>query len=372
MHKVTIFPLGNADTTRIDLENGEKLLIDFADVHNPDDDSDKRIDLTKELRNDLDEHDCDSYDVVAFTHVDHDHIAGSSDFFHLRHAEKYQGDDRIKINIMWVPAAAILEESQSGDARVVRQEARYRLKKGEGIRVFSTPGRLDEWLEDQGIDPSDRRHLFVDAGECIPEFSLSEDGFEVFVHSPHATRSNDGELINRNEDALGFQATFLKGGHKTRMHFFSDLGYEVIEDIVRITEYHERDERLEWDLFHLSHHSSYKSLAEEKGQHKTNPADRVKTLFEKHSNDRARMISTSKPIPTEDTEQPPHRQAANYYREVAEKINGEYKVTMEHPSTSKPKPIIIEIDDDGSTLRKDIGTGVGPIGSSSAPRAGGK
>ena len=154
------------------------------------------------------------------------------------------------------------------------------------------------------------------------------------------------------------------------MHFFSDLGYEVIEDIVRITEYHKRDERLEWDLFHLSHHSSYKSLAEEKGENKTDPVSRVAKLFENHSEHRARMISTSEPIPSEDTKQPPHRQAANYYRDVADDINGEYTVTMEHPSIKNPKPIIIEIDDDGSTLRKDIGTGVGPIGSSAAPRAG--
>jgi hypothetical protein len=36
MHNITFYPLGNADSYRIDLVGGEKLLIDFANVANPD------------------------------------------------------------------------------------------------------------------------------------------------------------------------------------------------------------------------------------------------------------------------------------------------------------------------------------------------
>lgn len=370
MHEVTVFPLGNADSTRIDLDGGEKILVDYADVHDPDDDSDKRIDLEEELREDLDEDDRSGYDVVAFTHLDNDHVCGASDFFHLRHADKYQGDDRVDIQTLWVPAAAILEENLDGDARVIRQEARHRLKEGEDVRIFSTPGRLDEWLEEQGIDPDSRRDLFVDAGECVPDYDLDGDGFEVFAHTPHATRSDGGDLLSRNDDALAFQATFREGGQKTRMHFFSDLGYEMIEDIVRITKYYNNHSRLDWDLFHLSHHSSYKSLAEEKGDDQTEPVTRVKNLFEEHGSQRARMISTSKPIPSEDTEHPPHRQAANYYKSVADELNGEYVVTMEHPTEDSPKPVGIEIDGNGATLVKEDESGEDSITGGSSPRAG--
>jgi hypothetical protein len=31
------------------------------------------------------------YDVVAFTHLDDDHICGSFSFFYLEHASKYRG-----------------------------------------------------------------------------------------------------------------------------------------------------------------------------------------------------------------------------------------------------------------------------------------
>ena len=73
MAKVTFFPIGNADCTLIDLEGGDKVLFDFADMRNPDDEDDKRCDLSQMLRDDLDDSDVDSYRVVAFTHLDEDH-----------------------------------------------------------------------------------------------------------------------------------------------------------------------------------------------------------------------------------------------------------------------------------------------------------
>jgi hypothetical protein len=370
MHRVTIYPLGNADTTRIDLSGGKKILIDYADTGDSDDPSDKRIDLPTKLREDLNETGRDYYDDVVFTHIDWDHICGASDFFHFRRFDKYQGGNRVRMNTLWVPAAAILEKGVDGDARIIRQEARYRLEEGEGIRVFSSPGLLDEWLRDRNIDPESRRHLFTDAGELVPTFNLYDDGVEFFVHSPHATRSEQGELINRNSDAIALQATFLDEGRETKIHFFSDLEHEDINRIVRNTEYHGRTERLQWDLFHLPHHSSYKSLGPEKGERMTEPVPRVKRLYEEYGNDRGRMISTSDPIPTEDTTQPPHRQAAAYYESVASVLQGEYLVTMEHPSKEDPEPIVIEIDGSGASVKKGFATGVGVITERTTPRAG--
>ena len=278
-HTVTAFPLGNADSTRIDLDGGEKILVDFADVSDEDDASDKRVNLAEALREDLDDAGRNDYDVVAFTHIDRDHVGGSSEFFHLKHAKKYQGDDRVRINTLWVPAAAILEKGIEGDSGVIRQEARHRLLEGEDIRVFSSPGLLDDWLRKKGINPEDRKHLITDAGSCVPEFSLKDNGLEVFVHSPHASRTEDDELLNRNRDSLALQATFSAGGQKTRMHFFSDLTHEELNDIVRITEYHDkynsgnRAKRLRWDVTHLPHHTSYRSIGPKKGKDETKPVE---------------------------------------------------------------------------------------------------
>lgn len=353
MHKLTFYPLGNADCCLIDLENKQKILFDYADVGDPDDDDDLRIDLPEKLRKDLEEAEKDSYDVVAFTHADLDHIKGFSEFFFLQHAKKYQDDDRIKIKTLWVPAAVILETSPSTeDHRILRAEARYRLKEGDGIRVFSKPEALKKWLEDQNLKLEDREDLITNAGEIIPGYSKSSDGVEFFVHAPFSRSiEENGEEIERNEASLVVQATFKCESEETNLILGADVDYESWEDIVQITKSKGRDARLEWDVFKISHHCSYKSLSSEKGEEKTTPEPDVKWLFEQ-GQDKAILVSTSDPIPDEDTDQPPHRQAANYYKGVVKDIEGEFKVTMEHPKKSDPKPLVILIDSSKATIEE--------------------
>lgn len=78
MHELTFHPLGNADSTRIDLENGTKILIDYADMRDAKDPTDKRIDLPETLRSDLRKARKDRFELVVFTHLDRDHINRSS------------------------------------------------------------------------------------------------------------------------------------------------------------------------------------------------------------------------------------------------------------------------------------------------------
>ncbi len=237
MPKVTFYPLGNADSTLIDLTNGEKILFDYANRRNPEDKDDKRADLPAELRLDLGSR--DYYDVVAFTHLDQDHYDGMTDFFYLDHDTAYQGKvdgkARIKMNTMWVPAAVITEEMKEEESKVVQAEARYRLKQKKGIRIFSLPERLEGWLKENGMKLDDVRHLITDAGQLAPEFNLDEHGVEFFVHSPFATRQDDCDLEVRNDDAIVMQATFRVDGVETKLLLFADINYDVIDDIVKQT-----------------------------------------------------------------------------------------------------------------------------------------
>ncbi|HEX4613744.1 MAG TPA: hypothetical protein VH092_36520, partial [Urbifossiella sp.] len=82
------------------------------------------------------------------------------------------------------------------------------------------------------------------------------------------------------------------------------------------------------------------------------------------------IVSTSDPIPSGDTIQPPHKQAAKYYREVADDKGGEFRVTMEHPKESEPKPMVIEITASGAEVQKKLSAGAAAAVAVSAPRAG--
>jgi hypothetical protein len=372
MPKLTFFPLGNADCCRIDLVNGEKLLFDYADTRCRDDKDDKRVDLPAELRKDLNATGRKYYDIVAFSHLDQDHTCGSTEFFYLEHDKKYQSDERIKMNEMWVPAAVIIEahDTLGEEHKIIQKEARHRLRNKKGIRVFSRPGLLKDWLEGEGMTVDEVCHLITDAGQVVPGFTREEHGVEFFAHSPFAKRINECEVVDRNSDSLVLQATFEDYGTETRLILSADAPHEILGEIVDITRQHKREERLEWDVFKLPHHCSYLSLGPEKGKDKTEPGPNVKWLFEDRSHQGGIIVSTSNPIPNEDTDQPPHRQAANYHKDNIADKGGEFRVTMEFPMTSKPEPMVIEIGSSGAKVVKRTTGGAASATGGPAPRAG--
>jgi hypothetical protein len=371
MHKLTFFPIGNADCCRIDLSGGQKLLFDYAAMRCEDDSTDRRIDLPRELRADLKASNRNDFDVVGFTHLDDDHIHGASEFFTLDHSQKYQGEGRIAIKTLWVPAAVIIEDGCEDEAKIIQAEARYRLKHGKGIRVFSRPDKLADWLKTQNLSLADRQHLITDAGRLIPDYNLTVQGVEFFVHSPFGSRLEDGTLVDRNVDSLVLHATFDVNGATTKLILSSDVDHTALSEIVKVTRFKKRDERLEWDVFKLPRHCSYKSVGPEKGKDKTEPVDDVEWLFEIQAQNAAIIVSTSKPIPSnDDDDQPPHRQAANYHKEHTADRNGQFVVTMEHPSMRSPEPLVIEIGSTKAKVKRRYPGGAAAAVSAAAPRVG--
>lgn len=374
MTQLTFYPLGNADATLIEFKDGRRMLVDYANVGTSKD-GDKRCDLSAELKSDLKAAGRNGYTVVAFTHLDDDHCCGSGDFFWLRWAAKYQSEGRHKIDELWVPAGAITEEGLEDSARVIRQEARHRLRKGEGIKVFSRPERLKDWLKNEGLTVESRKGCFVDAGKPVDGYTLASDAVEFFAHSPHAVRTNERGLEDRNADSIVFQARFREGGTDTDVLFTGDIDHAVIAEIVDITRKHGNDDRLHWNIYHLPHHCSYTAIGPDKGVDKTKPISQVKWLCETKGEARGYIVSPSKPIPfkgsAEDKDvQPPHRQAAAYYKEDVLDDGRHLLVTMAEPSTTGPKPIRILITRDGAVKDTSGGGGSKAAASVVAPRAG--
>lgn len=377
MHQVIFYPVGNGDTSQIVLENNKRVLFDFRHTAKSENEEEPQIDLKQHLRDELKKAGRNYFDVVAFTHADKDHIAGSTEFFELKHAEKYKGGDRIKISELWVPAAMLLDrgtnEQQSDEFILLRQEARHRLKQKEGILVFSAPPDLKKWMADNDVDYESRKHLFVDAGTVVPGFSLASDSVEFFCHSPFIKHCDGGDIV-RNDASLVLNIRFFTGNRYFDYLAVGDSTYGVLEDIVAITKYHKRDDRLAWDLFSIPHHCSYQALAPEKGDSVTVPTDGMAPLLLAGKKD-AYIVSSSRPIP--DTKeaysqvQPPHIQARNAYESYRDKIGARrFLVTMEEPNAYKPQPLIFEFTGDGHSWRKAAVTGSAAIIASPPPRAG--
>jgi hypothetical protein len=178
---------------------------------------------------------------------------------------------------------------------------------------------------------------------------------QFFIHSPFGWRQNNNEVIDRNQDSVVFQAMFMEGGRETHALFMSDINHDSIEQIVTTTRRHGREERLLWDIFKIPHHCSYTAVGPDKGVDETKPTPEVEWLCEGQGRDRCTMMSTSWSIPVKRSDedkdvQPPHRQAAAYYKRVAADKDGQFKVTMDLPSASKAKPTTIEITERGARL----------------------
>jgi len=371
MHKITFYPIGNADCCKIDLDNGRKLIFDYAHTIVSEDKDDKRINLAKTLKEELDKDKCAKIDVLGFTHADSDHISGASDFFYFDYAKIYQEGERIKFKELWVPAAFIIEKNLSGDAMIIQKEAKYRLKEGYGIKVFSVPDALKDWLEENGLTEKDRKKFIVHAGNIVSGFDLKTDQVEFFAHCPFSI-SIEGKKVDRNNSSLVLHVLFEYSSEQTRFMLIGDIDYDILEDIVKVTKSKNNEERLKWDIYDIPHHCSYKGLSGDKGEHKTIPAANVKWLLNQGECGGIFVACCDK-ITNTDSEQPPHYQAKSCYKDYSDKISGKFIVTMEHPSSVAPQKLEIEIDDCKARVKKINSTGgKSNIINNPSPRAGTK
>jgi hypothetical protein len=377
MHKVIFYPVGNGDTSQIILANGKRILLDYRHRAATEQDDEGVFNLNEKLLEELKNAGRDSFDVVAFTHADSDHIGGSTEFFELEHAVKYQGGGRIKIHELWVPAAMVIEEcapeDRSEEFVILRQEARHRLREGRGIRVFSKPEKLKKWFDENGIDLDSRRDLIVDAGKTVPGLSLGTDGVEFFCHSPFIKHVDGGDDL-RNPCSLIFNIRFDAGGTLTDYLAVGDSEFDVLEDIVTTTRVHGNMDRLAWDLFNIPHHCSYRALSDDKGAVETVPKPLVEELLMLGRRN-AYIVSSSHPIGNDDAaheqQMPPHVQAKKAYKRYLDTVGGSaFLVTMEEPSKTKPEPIVFTISVRGLAREKNFRSAAAVLTSSPAPRAG--
>lgn len=340
--RIRFYPVGNGDSVLVENDDGKHLLIDYNCPSEAKDDDDERINLEEELDERLKDKDLD---VLMITHAHDDHYHGFSEYFWLNFAEKYQEDQRKKITELWVPDALIWETGINGEGRILRSEARYRLlDEQKGIKVFGESVSLIEFIENSGkVSYDDVKHLIFKPGDIINHFS----GFEIFIHSPHSWKTEEDE--NKNNKCIVIQADFrIDSKSVTKVIFGSDAESDAWEGIYSATENNGNHDRLEFDVFKVSHHCSHTALnREEKGDLITEPVENVKKLFEKQGQSKCKLIASCDKIPSKSKRNesgPPHYQAAEYYRKVAGNKDGEFEVTMEQTMGSKNrKPIVVEI-----------------------------
>lgn len=340
--KITFYPLGNAETILFELGNERKLLIDFADTHT-DKPEDKRINLSSELKKHA------SFDTVVFTHAHEDHVKGAKDFFVFDHASKYQGEGRSKIEELWVSAAFMLDSNLCEDARVIRQEARHRLKEGYGIKVFSEPDAINQWLVSNDLDPDDVSHFIYHAGELLTNDSHNlGDKIQFFIHAPFSDDADDAN--DRNDSSIVMQIRFLNDNRDTNVFITGDVPHWVLDKVIERSVANDNEEYLYWDIYDIPHHCSYTGLDDERGDEITESTDNIKSFLQKYGNTNGFMVASCRSFVEigEDDNDPPHIEAKRAY-ELYASAEKRFFFTMEYENPDNPKPIKFEVKDHGVT-----------------------
>ena len=210
------------------IKQRKRMLMDYANMHSSDS---RYTDLTESLKN------VDTFDVVMFTHPHDDHVKGAADFFYFNHAIKYRTGERAKIKELWISAAFFLDVNPCEDARVIRQEARYRLKEcgGKGVKIFAAPGSLTSWLEKNELSTNENDHPIIHAGTLLDSSQHDlGDEISIFVHAPFSEDAENAD--NRNDPSIVIQIALENTTQTTNMFITGDTPHTVLDKIVERSE----------------------------------------------------------------------------------------------------------------------------------------
>jgi hypothetical protein len=352
------WPVGTGDSSTVVVDEQTVVQVDLHDLAKADDDDTHEVPVVDLLVDALpDGTDGRPYlAVFILTHADKDHCSGFAELL-----------ARATIGELWATPRLWREFDDPDapelckDARAFQEESVRRVETTKkAIANGRAPSSGDRILV-VGYDTDHDKHAYSELGDAYlatPGDSITAlDGksfagrFEAFIHAPFKADCAE----ERNETSLSVQITLTEdGGRDGKMLLFGDLAHDTIMKIFTYSEDHDREQYLEWDLLLAPHHCSKKVMyVREEGRDLRK--DDVLDAFGRHARDGAVIVSSSGPIPArdEDGKNPPHRKAADRYREIVDA--GNFLCTMEWPSEEAPAPVTFGVDAEGARiLRADV------------------
>lgn len=371
--KFVFYPVDNGQAMRLVLDEKTNLLFDIKQKTDAEDKSDKTWDVRGSLLKDLPLRGERTFlSVFCLSHADLDHCQGFGETFFLPEQNgdvDTEEETLIQIDELWV-TAQIFNEEYKAQAEKVQKEARRRLKlwsdpkklekakkPGNQIVVF---GRFDD---EKGIkNLPDSRH--VGAGETFSNVcGEKRDDFEMFIHWPFKSAVDDKEMP-RNEVSLVAQLSVHYDGNIAKLLMGGDAGCAVWETVYNISKKNKNLEHLEWDVFLIPHHGTYKFFTKkehEEGRHEAEHDPEKTSMDILDSGEKSGwLICSSRPVKelNYDDELPPHIEGIKHYRETAKNLgnNDHFVCLMEYPDKKSPKPFEFRLT--GRGLQKEYASGV--------------
>lgn len=354
--EITFYPVDNGASALLKLDEKTHILFDLNQFDEATREEKRCWDVHGSLMEELQKIDGRRrLSVLCVTHADKDHCRGLDKVFYL---PKQNKDDKelVHIDELWV-TAEIFSDDVEDEGEMLKKEAERRLslianpktanqaqEKGNRLLVF---GRRED-LTDLNKLPREQRPT---AGEIVSTVAKEQRGdFEVFVHCPFMVDIGD-ENVSRNDKSLILQVRIKSdGGVWNEILMGGDANCSVWGTVYEETQRHKNMERLSWDIFMIPHHGSYRFFSEESREDaRDNPDERSMAILSK-GREGCWLICSSRPIRNNNYEDndPPHIQAINHYREVADDKKGKFLCLM---GEDNPKPFTLRFTDGGPQKR---------------------
>ena len=357
--KMTFYQVDNGASVLVTLDDDTHILLDIKQRPEDATDDDKTEDVHASLLKTLPKRDGRRrLTAFALTHADLDHCQGFSRVFFYPGQDE-DNDELIGIDELWV-TAEIFNEKLSGPAKDVQKEARRRLrlwsdidkhpeaeKPGNMLLVF---GRSDR--EELGDLPVNRH---PGAGAVIRSVARQErSDLEVFVHCPFSYLVDNEEEL-RNDTSLILQLSITDGDSEAALLIGGDAGCKVWNTVYNRSHEMGNSNRLEWDVFFVPHHGSYKFFTDKEHEEGREEADKkpAKTSMGilEAGREKGWMVCSSRPVKEAnyEDEDPPHIEAVRHYRKRVADLGDKHHFVclMENPSEADPSPLVLRLTQGG-------------------------
>lgn len=357
--RMTFYQVDNGASALVTLDDATHILFDIK--QKPDDvtEDDKTEDIHASLLKTLPKRDGRrQLTVFALTHADLDHCQGFTRVFFYPGQDE-DDDELIGIDELWV-TASIFNEKLSGPAKDVQKEARRRLRLWSDTNTHAQAEKPGNMLVVFGRSDSENlehlpesRHL--GAGTTVTTIAgQKRTDLDIFVHCPFSYHLNSDEVL-RNDASLVLQISITDGSSEAALLIGGDAGCSTWKTVYNKSREKGNYDRLEWDVFFIPHHGSYKFFTEKEHEEGRKEAESspAKTSMGILSSGRQKgwLVCSSRPVKEAnyDDEYPPHIEAVRHYRKCALELGDteRFVCLMEHPSEKNPSPLVLRLTPGG-------------------------
>lgn len=352
---VVFWPIGTGDSSTVVVSDQVLVQVDLNDCDKADDDETPEVPVVDLLVEALPKGDDGRPFLAAFvlTHADKDHCSGFQNLLDKATIGELWATPRMWREYLDDPDAPDLCD----DAKAVHEEVKRRVEAVKKAAADGTEIALGDRVLVVGYDTEEHEHGYHDLpaeyllkpGQSITKINGVDHAgrFKAFIHAPF----KDDCAAERNDTSLSMQVTLSEdGGKDGKVLLFGDLAYETIMKIFNYSEAHDREQYLEWNLLLAPHHCSKKVMYVREDGKDVLKRD-ILEAFEQHAREGSVVVASSAVIPSSDAAKanPPHRKAADRYKEYADR----FICTMEWPSVEDPSPVVLGVDEDGTQIVED-------------------